>query len=59
MIVTSTIQAYKDNTKKERERERKEDSMTQFTCLCHSLPVKIHKFAFYFTLGVPCAATCA
>lgn len=42
MIATSTIQAYKDNTK----REREEDSRIQFTCLCQSLPINIHKLAF-------------
>lgn len=37
MIATSTIQAYKDNTR----------SLKGLT-LCHSLPVKIHKFSFLF-----------
>lgn len=43
MIATSTIQAYKDNTKR---KKTTNDSRIQFICLCHSLPVKIHKFAF-------------
>lgn len=30
--------------------ERKADSRIQFTCLCHSLPVKTHKLAFLFCL---------
>lgn len=45
MIATSTIQAYKDNTKIKR--ERKEDPRIQFTCLCRSLSCKITQVCFF------------